>query len=192
MGEGDGTSDAVLLLLMHLHRFVSDSISCMTSQLLLDISPNNPNSTASTHVIFPISNGMISLDDIVPLPQILHCAEVGTAVMVGSAVMVGKNVVVGSTVVVVGCTVDGAVTAAGVGGVTVVLVVGVGGVIVMVGATALTLLGVMVGESKVTPPPPPSIGVGTATTPGVGTLAVGADTVGDDAVGASGICIVGN
>lgn len=156
----------------------------MTTQLELDISPDSPNSAAWTQVTFPISNGITSLVDIVPVTQILHSADVGTAVTVGKNVVVGWNVMVGPIV-------DGAVTVTGGGAVVLlVVVVGVsGGSIVTVGVSALILVGAMVGESKVTPT---SVGVGRATTPGVGTIVVGADIVGDDPDGESGICIVGN
>ena len=80
--------------------------------------------------------------------------------------MVGKAVVVGSNVeVMVGCTVVD------------VLVVGDK---LALGTVALMLVGVMVGESKVTPP-----------TGGVGTV-VGAMVVDESDDGVSGSCIDGN
>jgi hypothetical protein len=85
------------------------------------------------------------------------------------------------------------------GGVAVVtlfdVVVGALMMVVDGGATALILVGVIVGKSKVAPPLLGATGgVGATTTTGLGTNTVGAATtaVGDGAMGESGICIVGN
>ena len=168
MGVLDGTSDAVVVLFgrRHEHKPVSMSNSCITTQLLLEICPATPNATASTQVRFPTSpSGMTSLVVMVPLTQMLHSEDVGFRVKVGAAEMVGKAVVVGSNVeVTVGCTVVD------------VLVVGDK---LALGTVALMLVGVMVGESKVTPP-----------TGGVGTV-VGAMVVDESDDGVSGSCIDG-
>jgi hypothetical protein len=184
VGVLDGTSDAVVVLFgrRHEHKPVSTSNSCSTTQLLLEICPAIPNAIASIQVRFATSSsGMTSLSVMVPLMQMLHSEDVGFRVKVGAAEMVGKAVVVGSNVeVMVGCTVvgtdDDAVPATG-DVVVDVLVVGDKGA---VGTVALMLVGVMVGESKVTPP-----------TGGVGT-AVGATVVDESDDGASGSCIEGN